>query len=264
MRALKMLLVVVVCGFSLAACGRAPSSVPSSKAPVQPAEGHGAQANLEPQIKALQAENRALKDRLALLEPPTPKWIVNPEFTEQDLAVLTEDNVRKVIRKGRSLPFVVKERDESWTPPDYSPKWHSTYPKPLPTSAVVASARHRFHLLDVFMGSIPGLFATSIALDSRPDWTRRYDFRPCGQTPEYPCYKLGEDPGSWEVYALRAHVTGVRYLDNMVVFTFKPTLRGFEVLSLDGNKLKAALGSTKQKWLVFATADGAIFEVLQR
>lgn len=243
---LAAILLVII----LAGCSK-PVSTPQPKAP-----------DLAAEVEALRKENASLKQQLVKLEPEQPKWVVPKGYGERTLQLLSEENVAKTIQAGKVLRFALVEQDGTWTPPQYSPAWHSTSAKPFPISALVATARRRFHVLDVFTGSIPSSIEALLGLESRPGWERP-KYRPCGQIPEYPCHDLNEVHGSWKIYALQAQVMDIRQQGNLIVFVVRPELRGYEILWLDGSELRKAVGQGTEVVVAFATPDGAVLEAIE-
>jgi hypothetical protein len=197
--------------------------------------------------------------RLDQLEPPTPIRVDAPPVDVQVRAMLAPNHVREVLATGIKLPFGLVAVSPTWQPPQYSPAWHSTaYNRFASVQTLAEAARHRFFIQTVFQGSLATAGASLTGVD-----LANLQAQPCGEALAYPCGSPGESTGSWEVYALMAHVESVRQQGSLVVFEVEPQLEGLEIIWLDKAVLGPALGDQKIVWAALANSAGEVWDVTQ-
>ncbi|MGE5492195.1 MAG: hypothetical protein ACM31P_13010, partial [Actinomycetota bacterium] len=169
------------------------------------------------------------------------------------------DHVREVLATGRELPFGLVAVSQTWQPPQYSRAWHSTsYNRFATVQTIAEAARHRFFIQTVFQGSLATTGESLTGAD-----LANLLAQPCGKTIAYPCGSPDESAGSWEVYALKAHVESVRQQGSLVVFEVEPQLEGLEILWLDKAVLGPALGDQNTVWAALANSAGEVWDVRQ-
>lgn len=210
-------------------------------------------------VAALRAKIQQLQQRLDQLEPPTPTRVDAPPIDAQVQAMLAPDRVREVLATGRELPFGLVAVSQTWQPPQYSPAWHSTsYNRFASVQTIAEAARHRLFVENVFQGSLATADGSLTGVDLVDSHAQ-----PCGKTSAYPCGSPDESVGSWEVYALKAHVESVRQQGSLVVFEVQPQLEGFEIIWLDKAILGPALGDQKSVWAALSDSAGGVWDVRQ-
>jgi len=244
---------------SLLATACAPLGAPRTQGTPSQVSERPAATDFAEKLKALELENTALKARLERLEPEAPQWIIGPQYDGQALLLLSRSHLTDVIKNGKTLPFVTIEHNETWVAPQYVPEWHSTSLHALPIANLVSTNKRRFHVVGGADGRAITSLERAVGLESREDWTRP-EPKLCGAMPEYRCYQLGEDTGSWRIYSLAASISEVRKMDNLIVFVVNPNLRGYEIAWLDGTTFRSSSNAPTHFWVAFATPDGAVWD----
>jgi len=92
------------------------------------------------ETEKLVRENKALQNRLALLEPAEPVKIVS---TDRALSPGTGIPVLAILAEGAPVPFNTLFDDRDWVRPDYVPYWHSLQGKGGSVPDLIHNSRRR-------------------------------------------------------------------------------------------------------------------------
>lgn len=195
----------------------------------------------------MSAESKATplscEEKLNSLEPPKPKTIYDYELLiDRDLSKFHEEilPIPMVLKKGRSIPYVIVYKDTNWKRPAYAADWHSTYWR---WSYVPNNIAYQQHTIFSFDGGGSWRYDLShyLALPNNvggPSPINEFAF-----TIKYPSVV--------RLIVFHFNIASIKYYKNQILVLGKPMRNGLIIADFDKIRL-----SQSQKILQLVTPDG--------